>query len=179
MEVFDASSFFSNNATTANLTIIKDVVNDDSGINVPGDFTMVINATNPSDNNFAGVNSTGTIITIDPGAYSVDETGPGGYDASFSAQCSGTAFAGESYTCTITNDDSVPIDCNPPGAGDWMVTPSCTLASSTATPGNVIIPNGTVLTIPAGLTLDINFTNFALHVNSGGGVLIQTDGKIT
>ncbi|MDH3277749.1 MAG: hypothetical protein OEM21_06575 [Nitrosopumilus sp.] len=73
----------------------------------------------------------------------------------------------------------VPENCMPPGSGDWMITQSCILESSTSTPGNVIIQNGVVLTVPNGLTLDIDFTNFGLNVNSGGGVLIKNGGKIT
>ena len=83
--------------TQASLTVIKNVVNDNSGTNDPNDFTMVITANNPSGNNFAGVSGAGTTITIDPGSYSVDETGPGGYDKTLSSECSGTAVAGEFY----------------------------------------------------------------------------------
>ncbi len=164
--------------TTANLTVIKDVVNDNSGTNVSVDFTMVITANNPSDNNFAGSNSSGTTITIDPGAYSIDETGPGGYDVAFSSECSGTAVAGDAYTCTITNDDSAPIICNPPGEGDWTVTQSCTLDSSASIAGSIIVQNGVVLTILDGVTLDIDFANFGLNINFNGGVLIKAGGVI-
>ena len=44
--------------------------------------------------------------------------------------------------------------------------------------GNVIVPNGVVLTIPNGVTLDINFVTKNLTVQPGGGVLIQPGGKI-
>ena len=43
-----------------------------------------------------------------PGAYSVSETGPSGYAASYSADCTGTIAIGETKTCTVTNDDSRP-----------------------------------------------------------------------
>ena len=93
----------------ASLTIIKNVVNDDDGTNVPSDFTMIISAQNPSNNNFPG-SSTGTTITIDAGDYSVSETGPGDYTASFSPECSGTAAADATLTCTITNNDDGPVE---------------------------------------------------------------------
>lgn len=94
--------------TTAELTVIKDVVNDDGGTAMPGDFTMNISpASNPSQNNFEG-SLVGTLVTIDPGAYSVGESGPGGYTSSLSPECSGVAVAGESYTCTIINNDNPP-----------------------------------------------------------------------
>jgi uncharacterized repeat protein (TIGR01451 family) len=90
------------------LTIIKTVVNDDGGTAVSHDFTMQVTATNPSNNNFPGADTPGVTITLDPGAYSVGESGPGGYAASFSADCTGSVVAGDHKTCTITNDDVAP-----------------------------------------------------------------------
>ena len=115
---------------TANLTIIKDVVNDDTGTNVPSDFTMVITANNPSGNNFAGVQVELELqLRLTQESYSVDETGPGGYSATFSAECDGTAIVGESYTCTITNDDGI---CDIPGSGNWTITEDCILETSSS-----------------------------------------------
>ena len=75
----------------------------------PSNFTMVVDATNPTKNNFPG-NETGTTLIIDAGSYNVTETGPSGYDAIFSG-CTGTAFSQDILTCTITNDDkSTPPD---------------------------------------------------------------------
>lgn len=72
---------------------------------------------------------------------------------------------------------SVP-SCLPPQSGDWTITSSCTLPSSTVAPGNVIIQNNSVLTIPNGLTLNIDFTTNHLLIKSGSGVLIKAGGKI-
>jgi hypothetical protein len=36
------------------LTVIKNVVNNNNGTNTPSDFTMIVSASNPSDDNFAG-----------------------------------------------------------------------------------------------------------------------------
>lgn len=48
-------------------------------------------------------------FSVDPGDYTVTESGgPSGYAASSSAGCAGTIAAGESRTCTITNDDVAP-----------------------------------------------------------------------
>ncbi|HUU49319.1 MAG TPA: hypothetical protein VMW55_11140, partial [Nitrosopumilaceae archaeon] len=162
--------------TLASLTVIKNVVNDDSGTNVPGDFTMVITAINPSDNNFAGVSGAGTTITIDSGAYSVNETGPGGYGKTLSPECSGTAIAGELYICTITNYDGF---CVIPDSGDWILTEDCTLASSSIVPTNVTVQNNSILTIPSGVSLDIDFSQFNLTVEFGSVVLIQSGGTVT
>jgi hypothetical protein len=57
---------------------------------------------------FPGAPSPGTTVPIDLGAYTVTETGPAGYTPSFSADCTGTIAAGETKTCTITNDDIAP-----------------------------------------------------------------------
>ena len=68
--------------------------------------------------------------------------------------------------------------CVPPSSTDWIVTSSCTLSNSASTSYNVIINSGAVLTIPNGITLNINFAQKHLLVQSGGGVLIQSGGKI-
>jgi len=69
--------------------------------------------------------------------------------------------------------------CSLPVSGDWTVSSSCTLISSETVNGNVIVPNGVVLTIPNDVTLDINFATKNLTVQAGGGVLIQAGGTIT
>jgi hypothetical protein len=100
------------------LTIIKTVVNDDGGTAVSSDFTMQVTATNPSQSSFPGADTPGVTITLDAGTYSVTETGPGGYAASFSADCTGSIAAGDHKFCTITNDDIAPTPPppgNPPG----------------------------------------------------------------
>ena len=90
----------------ASLTVIKHVVNDNGGTAVASNWTMDVTANNPSNNNFPGAESPGTSIVITTGAFSVAESGgPGGYIATPSGDCSGTAVGGSSYTCTITNDD--------------------------------------------------------------------------
>ena len=42
------------------------------------------------------------------GTYTVSETGPSGYAASYSADCTGTIAIGQTKTCTVTNDDIAP-----------------------------------------------------------------------
>ncbi len=92
------------NWQNASLTVIKHVINDNGGTKEAGDFTMMVDGNEPSDDSFAGSES-GTAVTIKPGAYSVTESGPNGYTESDSAECSGTATSGAQITCTITNDD--------------------------------------------------------------------------
>jgi len=69
--------------------------------------------------------------------------------------------------------------CLPPISEDWDITENCTLETSDTAPENVIVQNGAVLTIPAGLTLDIDFASFNLTVKSGSGVLIESGGAVT
>jgi hypothetical protein len=97
-----------NNDQPAALIIIKHVVNDNGGTADAGDFTLDSGGTDDSPDNFAGEEAPGTAVTLDAGAYNVTETGPGGYSASFSADCSGTIANGETKTCTVTNDDIQP-----------------------------------------------------------------------
>ena len=98
---------FTNTIQTGTLTVIKNVVNDNGGTAVPSSFTMNVTGNNPSQASFPGSDS-GVAITLEPGAYSVSETGPAGYAATFSADCLGTIAAGENKTCTVTNDDIQP-----------------------------------------------------------------------
>jgi hypothetical protein len=88
------------------LIVIKHVVNDNGGTAVAGDFSMSTGGTNanPADG-FAGEESPGTTVTLDAGSYNVTETGPSGYTALFSTDCSGSIAVGETKTCTVTNDD--------------------------------------------------------------------------
>lgn len=96
-----------NNDVAPKLTVIKHVINDNGGAAVAGDFTMNVTATSPSDASFAG-DENGTAITLDAGAYSVDESAFVGYAKTLGANCSGTIAVGEEKTCTVTNDDIAP-----------------------------------------------------------------------
>ena len=100
----EATCTITNDDNSPRLIVIKHVINDNGGTAVAGDFTMNVTATNPSDASFPGAESPGTGITLDAGAYNVTETGPSGYTASFSADCSGTAVLGVTKTCTVTKD---------------------------------------------------------------------------
>ncbi len=73
---------------------------------------------------------------------------------------------------------SISFDCMPLSSGDWVISTSCTLASSATPPANVIVQNNAVLTIPSGVNLNLDFTRYHLLVYSGSGVLIQPGGKI-
>jgi Ca2+-binding RTX toxin-like protein len=91
--------------TTATLKVIKHVVNDSGGTAVASNFILDSGGTNDSPDNFPGQEAPGTDVTLDPGTYNVTETGPPGYVATFSADCTGVIAAGETKTCTVTNND--------------------------------------------------------------------------
>ena len=71
----------------------------------------------------------------------------------------------------------IPIDTCVP-TNDWTVTSSCLLESDFTATGNVIVQNNSVLVIPNGVTLDIDFASKHLLVESGSKVLIKFGGKI-
>lgn len=102
----EKTCIFTNNDLPAQLTVIKEVVNDNGGTLTASGFTMTVSGNNPSSTSFAG--GTGTVISIDAGSYSVDEVLNTAYSKSLSADCAGVLLPGESKTCTITNDDIAP-----------------------------------------------------------------------
>ncbi len=117
--------------TTGVLNIITQVTNNNSGTKIPSDFTMNVNATNPSQTNFAG-NSSGVNVTVDPGNYDVSENGIAGYIGTPGPSCSssgglGTITAGETRVCIVNNDD-IPPPPPPPNlnfnTSSWQEVPT-------------------------------------------------------
>lgn len=94
-------------SSPATLHVVKTVINDDGGTATASDFTMNVTGTNVSTSTFAG-SETGVEVTLDAGSYEVTEIGLPGYLQSGSVDCSGTIEAGETKTCTITNNDIAP-----------------------------------------------------------------------
>ncbi len=134
-------------STTGSLTVIKNVINNDSGTAVASDFTMNVTGTNVSSPSFPG-NATGTTVTLDPGSYSVSESGgPTGYASSSSSDCSGSIAAGESKTCTITNDDQ-PV-----------ATTTATTTGSITVNKVVLDPTGATTTDHTSFTVSLNGTS--------------------
>ena len=101
----DKTCTITNNDKAAKLTVIKHVINDNGGTATAANFTLDSGGSNDSPDNFAGAESPGTDVTLDAGSYNVTESGPSGYTASYSADCSGSIANGESKTCTVTNND--------------------------------------------------------------------------
>jgi Prealbumin-like fold domain len=89
----------------SHLIVVKHVVNDNGGGASASQFTMKINGVTATGGNEFPGSEAGTDRKVTTGSYSVAETGPSGYDASLSSGCSGTIAAGQTKTCTVTNDD--------------------------------------------------------------------------
>jgi hypothetical protein len=119
----------------ARLIVIKHVVNDNAGTSTAADFTVSVSGSSPSPASFPGAESPGTEVTIDAGSYSVAESGPAGYVAFFSADCSGTIADGQTKTCTITNNDIAPRRT----AGYWKTHEAATTALLPRTLGSFTV----------------------------------------
>jgi hypothetical protein len=157
------------------LNVTKIVITDDGGIAIPSDFTITVDGNNPNPAMFAG-NSSGTIVSIEPGSYNVTEVGPSGYGQTNSVDCSGTISLGENKTCIITNDDVAT--CTPPAGQNWVISESCTLTSDVTADMNITVQDNSVLTIPDGVTLFFDSSTFSITIISGSGILVQQGGSI-
>jgi len=90
------------------LTVIKQVINAYGGTAAPGDFTLTVTGVNVQPSASFPGSAGGTTVTLRAGAFSVSETGPAGYTAQYSANCSGTIAVGDQRTCTVTNTQLDP-----------------------------------------------------------------------
>jgi len=132
------------NFKTPKLTVIKHVINDNGGTASADDFTMTVGGNNVSDNSFPG-DENGTTVTLNAGAYSVDELLFPGYAKTLGANCTGTVQSGDEVTCTITNDDIAPsltlnkiVVKNNGGTAvesDWTLTADGNAAGTLSGPG--------------------------------------------
>lgn len=99
-----ATCTITNSDIQPKLTVIKHVVTDNGGSAHAADFTMLVDAINPTSSSFAG-DENGTVIGLDAGLYSVNENNYFGYTKAIGDNCVGTIAIGEEKTCIITNDD--------------------------------------------------------------------------
>jgi hypothetical protein len=98
---------------TATLNVIKHVVNDNGGTASANAWLLAVSSTDGGTGigSAAGLESPGTTYTVQAGkTYNVNESGgPAGYAESKSADCTNLVpTGGNTYTCTITNDDIAP-----------------------------------------------------------------------
>ena len=102
------SSLSANNQVQGMVIVTKKVINEGGGDKKPSDFTINIHGNDPSPSSFPG-NSSGTTVKLHMGMYSITETGPTGYNTSWSDDCSGGMMSSETKKCTITNMYSQPV----------------------------------------------------------------------
>ena len=83
----------------------------------------------------------------------------------------------ESRAAEVTFDlDRTP--CLAPDSGNWTVETNCTLESNEIAPQNFVVEGNSVLTIPSGTSLDIDFSQSNITIESGGSIVIKSGGNI-
>jgi hypothetical protein len=122
--------------TTGTLLVLTTVANNNGGSATPSSFTANVSASSPSQTSFAG-SSSGVLVTMNPGAYSITETAVSGYNEISGATCSsslpcdpvngtGGVCAGETRVCILSNAD-IPPPPPPPNfninVGNWQEVP--------------------------------------------------------
>jgi Prealbumin-like fold domain len=84
------------------LMVTKKVINENGGTSVPSDFTINVHGNNAKPTSFPG-NSSGTVVKLEMGMYSVTESGPSDYNLTSSMDCSGAVMSVEILRCDLTN----------------------------------------------------------------------------
>ena len=97
-----ATAAATNNTAQGTLVVTTKVNNEGGGSSQPSDFTIKVHGNNPSNSSFPG-NSSGTIIKLDMGMYSVTASGPPFYNSTSSMDCSGAVMSAETIKCEISN----------------------------------------------------------------------------
>lgn len=177
-----ATCTITNEDIPAHLIVIKHVSTDNGGSNVANEFTMTINGiTAEGGNSFPGAESPGTDKIVQPGTYDVTESGPDGYQSTFSDDCTGSIALGQIKTCTVTNDDKAAtlivkkhvINDNGGNAvaGNFSMNVTGTNVSSNSFPGS---EDGTSITLDAG-TYSVDESVYAGYAKTIG---INCSGKI-
>jgi hypothetical protein len=93
--------------TTGTLNVITHVVNNNGHTKTAGNFLMTVSGANPT-RQFAGKETPGTELTLNPGDYAVLENPDSDYTETVESQCGGTLGQGQEVTCVIVNDDAAP-----------------------------------------------------------------------
>ena len=97
-----ATAGATNNTVQGTLVVTTKVNNEGGGSSQPSDFTIKVHGNNPSNSSFPG-NSSGTIIKLDMGMYSVTASGPPFYNSTSSMDCSGAVMSAETIKCEISS----------------------------------------------------------------------------
>ena len=104
-----------NNDISPILEVAKHMVNDNGGTALASDFTLDVAGPSPLTTSFSVTGSETAILHyVDVGTYIVTETGPAGYELSYTflGNCDTAGNVslglGETKNCTLTNDDISP-----------------------------------------------------------------------
>ena len=119
--------------------------------------------------------------TNDGSSVTIDATGFTDEIGTYSIYYDSADTAGNNAIQVIRTVEVIPppASCTPPASGDWTISESCMINSDATIQGNVLVRDGSVLSIPSGVVLDIDFVSFSLTVQSGSGVLIKSGGTVT
>lgn len=94
------------------LIVTKKVINENGESSKPSDFTINVHGNNASPTSFPG-NSSGTVVKLEMGMYSVTESGPSNYNPTSSMDCSGAVMSVETLRCDLTNTHNNNSDVEP------------------------------------------------------------------
>lgn len=92
---------FAQTSTTGLLNVYVQVINQTNASYGPGNFTVAVSGQDPSPANFQG-SLQGTLVTINPGAYSVTLVNNSSFNTNYSVGCDSTMLTGGTQTCVIT-----------------------------------------------------------------------------
>ena len=90
---------------TGTLIVVTNVVNTNMGVLSASNFTDTVTGTNVLPSSTIVGSASGTTVTLTAGTYSVAQDPSVGYDVSYSADCTGSVAAGQTETCTVTDQD--------------------------------------------------------------------------
>ena len=97
------------------LTVVKHMINDDTGTMVASDFTVHVYEEGDVEGSPQPGSEQGTTYTLYAGNFQVAEDEVVGYSPTFSGDCDADGnvvlAAGDEKTCVITNDDLPPLLC--------------------------------------------------------------------
>ena len=114
------------------------------------------------------------------GSPSIDEFSDGTRPP-FSSEAPNDPSFANNEQIIIDNAQQILMGCQTPsnmGQNDWIIESDCTMLFTDIASSNVIIKNNSLLTIPNGISLDVDFTQNNISIEFGSGILIKTGGKI-
>ena len=92
-------------STTGTLIVVTNVANTNGGVKSASDFSDTVSGTNVMPTSTFTASASGTTLTLSAGSFAVIQNPSAGYNVSYSSDCAGTIAAGDTKTCTITDND--------------------------------------------------------------------------